>query len=580
MSSEQKQETSVVELICSECNLPIAGDRPRTDVTRYLSETSRCQCAKNPATTESASSPKPRTARAVELKVAFSVEDANQILSDRFEVISFLGQGGMGSVFKAKERDTEKIFAVKLLNPDLIDDDHSVRRFEQEAKAAMHLTHPHLAAVYEFGIGKNNTPYLVMDFLEGTTLDQLLQKEKYLDHRRAIDLFIQICEAIEYAHYKGVIHRDIKPNNIIVTKPQKDLEFAKLFDFGIAKVLSNQAIDFTQDMTQTGELFGSPLYMSPEQCRGANIDEKTDLYSFGCVMYKSLTGKHPFEGKNFIDTIVRIISTEPEKLTNVNPTDRLPQALEQLVHRCLSKDTKYRYQSASALKVDLECVRDGRPISKQDTADSQAQSVRQGRRGIYAAIMLMVLLVAVIAMTAVTVNLMDVHPVTGGSVGGSPGGSGGSAGSMGGGGGVGGTRLTTPDPYKDANYLDTLSYTYFSQGKYEQAIPLLEFGIKTYKENGKTSVGVGREDNFLAENYSHLGKCYLMLKRYKEAVPHYREALRMFRKWGDYQGGMMTEAVNDYAEVLRRLDKNDMANNMLDDYRAHKNLTSVPDPGK
>ena len=555
MSQDHLNEKVMVELVCADCGLPIAGDRPRTDVTRYLSETSRCQCQKADAGS-SKTSDKARSGKGIQVKVTFSVEDASEILAERFEVLSFLGHGGMGSVFKVKERASDKIFAVKLLNPQLVNDDSSVRRFEQEAKAAMHLTHAHLAAVYEYGMGKDDTPYLVMDFLEGTTLDQLLLKEKYLDHRRAIDLFIQICEAIEYAHYKGVIHRDIKPNNIIVTKPSQDLEFAKLFDFGIAKVLPNQAIDFTQDMTQTGDLFGSPLYMSPEQCQGTYLDEKTDIYSFGCVMYKTLTGKHPFEGKNFVDTIVRIIRTEPEKLSNVNPLDRLPKTLEEVVHRCLSKDTKYRYKSATALKADLECVRDGRAISKQETAESAASKDAMQRKAITVTLCLVAIMFAAAIMSSIMIATNKQATFVGN----------------------GNPQVVKIDPYADAQDFDNKAYTYFTSGKYEQAIPLLEFGIKTYKENGRTSVGAGREDNYLAENYSHLGKCYLMLKRYKEAVPSYREALRMFQRWGNYQGGMMPEAVEDYASVLRGLGREDLARAMQDDFRRNNNLSSIPEP--
>src|SRR5262249_5003913 len=132
------------------------------------------------------------------------------------------------------------------------------------------------------------------------------------------------------------------------------------------------------------------------------------------------------------------------------------------------------------------------------------------------------------------------------------------------------------DPYADAERLDQLSYSYFVKGDYERAIPLLEFGIKTYQENGNKNVGIGREDNYLAENYSHLGKCFLMLKRYAEAAPYYRKSLQMFQKWGNYRGSMMSEAVNDYASTLRGLGKNAEADKMLDEFKQLNNLTTIP----
>lgn len=547
MFDEELKKKEEVELICPDCRLPIAGTRPRTDVTRYLADLSRCRCreaalAQDDTQCEGARVPEQTE---ITIKVAFSSEDAGEILKDRFKVLSFLGRGGMGSVFKVEELSTGKIFAVKLLNPQMINDEHSVKRFEQEAKAAMHLTNANLAAVYEYGVGKNGTPFLVMDYLEGETLDQLLKKETLLGWRRAIDIFIQLCEAVNYAHSSGVLHRDIKPGNIMLTHPTTDMDFVKLFDFGIAKALPGQAIDLTQDMTQTGEIFGSPLYMSPEQCKGLAVDERGDIYSLGCVMYKTLTGKNVFEGKNFIDTVLKIVGTEAVELDILK--SELPASLLEILSRCLSKDPEYRYKNAALLQADLERVRDGQRISRMKSAPRQSSGRRSSSKRPFL-IARIALLLVVIGAFLFNSGLKHQPP-----------------------------PVVPLDQYNDAQRLDSLSYGYFSQGKYEQAIPLLEFGIKTYKEDGKKAMNSGgREDNYLAENYSHLGKCYLMLKRYKEAVPYYQESLRMFCKWGNYSGSMMPEAVNDYAEVLRGLGKSSDAEKMLQDFQQHNNLTKVP----
>ncbi len=560
----KKNETDLVTeeestLICADCNLPLAGSHARTNVTRYLAETSRCQCAnlKRTANDKPAAEPEKQPGlSAARVKVGLSLEDAREILKEKFEVESFLGKGGMGSVFKAKENLSKKVFAVKLLNPQLINDELSVKRFEQEAKACMHLTHPHLTAVYEYGLAADGTPYIVMDYLEGKTLDELINEKNYLDHMQAVDLFIQICEGMQEAHSKGVIHRDIKPNNIMITNPAAGLDFAKLFDFGIAKVLPDQQIDYTSDLTQSSDLFGSPAYMSPEQCRGLVLDQRSDIYSFGCVMYKTLTGSHPFEGKNFIDTVVKIITTEPQALKDANSRIHLPANLEKVVLRCIAPDREHRYKTASMLRFDLERVRDGKPVSEFESEKTAKKPKRTKPQA--SATPALIIGSALIALAGGLIFLApnrNAPAVNSGS-----------------------KNQVPIDPYSDAERLDSLSYTYFSQGKYEQAIPLLEFGIKTYKENGLTKIGRGREDNYLAENYSHLGKCYLMLKRYTEAVPSYKEALRIFRKWGNYPGGMMTEAVNDYALVLKEMGKSAMADAMLADYSKNNNLSSIPDP--
>ncbi len=560
---ELKTETDVAQLICADCGLPIAGEKARTDVTRYLADSSRCQCRltqTSPDGVDSSQTSGERETKLSKAKLSFSIEEAQSILDERFQVMEILGQGGMGTVVKAKEKASDKTFAVKLLNPQLIDDKSSVKRFEQEAKAAMMLTHAHLAAVYEYGIGKDDTPFLVMDLLEGKTLDQMLKAQNRLSQRQAIDIFIQICEALEHTHNNGLIHRDIKPSNIMVST-KNGIDYAKLFDFGIAKVLPNQTIDLTGDITQTGDLFGSPMYMSPEQCKGLDLDARTDIYSLGCVMYKTLTGQHPFEGKNFVDTIIKIVTTEAKAPSLIHPADYINKDLDRVVEACLRKDVKDRYQNARELKKDLECLRDNEALSsptqqrstqrkkKSEKAFSspKTQVVTYGLLGILLA-----------TFFATIYKVMNSAPPA-----------------------VPAQQNATPapvNPYKDAERLDQLSYTYFVKGKYEQAIPLLEFGIKTYKENGRRNVGAGREDSYLAENYSHLGKCYLKLGKFKEAVAPYRESLRIFSKWGKYPGGMMPEAVNDYAEVLRNLGATAKADEMLTDFETNQNLTSIPSP--
>ncbi len=563
MVQNEKVSTDSVEIICGTCGLPVGGATARTDVTRYLAETSRCQCnrerhaAPDESRGDSEFSPARRGAtHGIKLQICLSVEDAAEVLGERYEVLSFLGQGGMGSVFRVVDKTLGTTLAVKILNPNLVQNEDAVKRFEREAKASMQLSDPHLAAVYAYGMGLNQTPYLVMDYLEGKTLDRVLKESGSVDHHRALDLFIQICEGLAQAHSKGVVHRDIKPNNIMIIHPTADVEFAKVFDFGIAKVLPDQALDLTSDMTRAGELFGSPLYMAPEQCQDNPVDQRSDIHALGCVMYKTLTGVHPFEGKNILDTVAKIITAPAASMMDANHRNHIPKDLDAIVLKCLRKSPEDRYFGANELRSDLVKVRDGRPLewSAEDTPKPPVNSAL--RPALNYGIVTATLLFGFCALglylfaTSFSNSVSPSSPPIG----------------------------LPADPYKDAERLDQLSFTYYNNGDYERAIPLLEFGIKTYKANGNKKVagGTGREDVYLAENISHVGKCYLMLKKYPEAQNSFREALKIFQRWGFYPGGSMTEAVNDYASTLRGLGQSATADAMLKDFQANKNLTSIP----
>lgn len=540
---EQQRADSL--LVCGTCGLPASTE---------------CICAQIPSDEQNSSA----LLQSRLAEGSYSIDDARNILGERFEVIELLGQGGMGTVFKVRDTNIDAILAVKILNSSLMQDKNSVKRFQREAKAAMSLSDAHLAAVYEYGVGKG-APFLVMDYLEGDTLDSLLNSQGYFDQNRAVNLFVQICEGLAQAHQKGVIHRDVKPSNVIITRPGTTTEFAKIFDFGIAKVLPDQALDFTQDTTKTGELFGSPLYMAPEQCRGIQADQRTDIHALGCLMYKTVTGHHPFEGKNFLETVVKIVTTDPLSMRQAYPEANISAPLEQVILHCLEKDPDNRYQTMDALRNDLEKILDGKPILLKGVAGTTKhhsipppsltnvyrpapqRPVTDLFRTWFKALAWSCIIVCCVFLALFAVP----RPQSSSGV---------------------------SDPYADAERLDALSYNYFSQGDYERAIPLLEFGVKTYKKNGTkvTGGGLGREDNYLAENLSHLGKCYFKLKNYPKAIANYREALKMFKQWGNYFGGGMTECVNDYAATLRAVGRSKDADRMLAEYKNLNNLNKIP----
>jgi len=283
--------------------------------------------------------------------------------SAQYDMLEMIGYGGMGSVYKVRDRQRGGLFALKILHSELAKQPGAVKRFEQEATSASQLTHPNLVAVYQHGLLKEGQPYLLMDYVEGESLAHLLSKEKYLDTHQVTDIFLQVAEAVKHAHDKGVIHRDLKPSNILLTKAENGSYLVKLVDFGIAKVLTPTDKEMS-NLTQSGEIFGSPQYMSPEQCLGDQLDCRADLYSLGCVMYESLTGKPPFTANNPIKLVFKHINDAPPALLRPLQGHEISPGLKTIVMRCLEKDPADRYQSASELVRDLTLVQDGKPIEQ------------------------------------------------------------------------------------------------------------------------------------------------------------------------------------------------------------------------
>jgi len=272
------------------------------------------------------------------------------LLDDQYQILSVIGQGGMSIVYKARHLMMKKILAVKTLLPHLVLHPHSLERFRQESEAASHLHHPNIVTIHHFGFTPEGQPYLVMDYLEGTSLQALIRRDRCLPVDRACHIFVQIADALAHAHSHGVIHRDLKPSNILLVEHDGDPYYAKIVDFGIAKLLPQEGHESVA-LTQTGELFGSPLYMSPEQCKGEKLDAKSDVYSMGCLMYEALAGKPPLDGENTLDVLYKHINAVPPSITAHGP--RVPNKLETIVFKCLAKSPAQRYQSMDALREDL-----------------------------------------------------------------------------------------------------------------------------------------------------------------------------------------------------------------------------------
>lgn len=269
----------------------------------------------------------------------------------RYEVVRQVGAGGMGTVYEAEHVVLRKRVALKVLKQALAADRLAIARFEREAQACATLQHPNLMQVFDCGVTTDGCPYLVMEYIEGRNIAKVIKEEKKLSKETFFDVFIPVCNALAYAHSIGVVHRDLKPENIVLTRGMSG-EVPKLVDFGIAKV--EEMGGQLQVLTQTGELLGSPSYMSPEQCTGKPVDGRTDVYSLGCVMYEALTGKKAFYGENISTLLFEQMRREPDPPEKINTEkDELTAAVGGIIMKCLVKDVDARIQSMTELRDRL-----------------------------------------------------------------------------------------------------------------------------------------------------------------------------------------------------------------------------------
>ena len=273
--------------------------------------------------------------------------------AEKYEIISILGEGGMSIVYKANHKYMERIVAVKLLHEHLVGDPLAVQRFERESKAASSLSHQNIVTVHDFGMTKKGQAYFVMDCLEGESLADVLERDVRVPVADAISIFKQTCDGLEHAHKKGVVHRDLKPSNLVLIKQDDGSTLVKIVDFGIAKLIPKDGSKAKQQLTQTGEIFGSPLYMSPEQCNGTDLDHRSDIYSLGCLMYETVAGVPPFIGDNFINTVVKHINESPPLFEHTAPEASIPEQIEATINKCLAKDPADRYQNVAVLRQSL-----------------------------------------------------------------------------------------------------------------------------------------------------------------------------------------------------------------------------------
>ncbi len=263
-----------------------------------------------------------------------------KVLGNRYEIIEKIGGGGMARVYKARCRLLNRFVAIKVLRYELLEDEDFVNRFNVEAQAAASLSHANIVSIYDVG-KQGDIHYIVMEYIKGITLKEMINRNGYLPWEQGLNIAKQICSALEHAHNNNIIHRDIKPHNIMITMEGR----IKVTDFGIARAATSSTV------TLGGNTIGSVHYFSPEQARGSYTDERSDIYSLGIVMYEMLTGRVPFDAETPVSVAMKHIQEYPKKPRDIN--DEIPDVIESIILKAISKEQNHRYASAADMMVDI-----------------------------------------------------------------------------------------------------------------------------------------------------------------------------------------------------------------------------------
>jgi len=281
---------------------------------------------------------------------------AGHSIAGRYEIVEKIGQGGMAALYKVEDLILGEPFVIKIIRPEVAVKEINQKRFRQEARAARDLNHPNIVAVHAYDISPEGYPYMVMDYVDGYDLGKVLKLQS-LSSKAFFDIFTQVTSALVHAHSRGVIHRDVKSSNILVSLSKEGKLWAKLVDFGIAKLIYPMG-DQTQVLTNAGQTVGSPAYMSPEQAQGKKIDARSDIYSLGCVMFEAISGQLPFKGSTAVQLAMQHVSAPAPALARI--TSRCPHNLDRVIQHCLEKNPEHRYQNMFDLRTDLKLVADGK----------------------------------------------------------------------------------------------------------------------------------------------------------------------------------------------------------------------------
>lgn len=446
--------------------------------------------------------------RATDPSTAFQPGD---VIDGHYEVLAAIAAGGCGFVYKVNDVLMQKVFALKILNKDVVSE-KSMLRLRKEAQAAAKLDHPNLVRSIYFGLIDDAQPYLVMDFADGPTLSEYLKQHGAIPWTEALRIFIPVCNAVAYAHSQGVIHRDLKPANIMLTgyAGGKDAITPKVVDFGIAKMLDESD---ALALTKTGEVFGTPLYMSPEQWAGTGVDERSDIYGLGCVLFEALSGAPPFQGKTAMETMTRHASETPPSLQEASLGRQFPCGLEKVVAKMLAKKSGDRYQTFSQVVDDLNLVQTG------DVDRMSAMAERGSKSPLHSIFSNPFTWVSIAVVSIICGIALFLHQPT------KPAAT------------VPGTaqkqgmdpvlpseesiiaqQSTNPDE------LIKLAVQLEKEGKYVQSENVLKRTIKLNEKNSPPN------STALADSLYHLGLCFVHQDRYADAEPLFKQSLKSAEK--------------------------------------------------
>lgn len=475
-------------------------------------------------------------------------------LSESYELLGELGSGGMGCVLKAKHKILGQYVAIKKISEKGSKDESHLKRFTNEAKAASLLKHENIAGLREFGIDKDGSPYAVMDFVSGQSLSQLIDsQENGLDPSTTLQIAMQVARGLAHAHSQGIIHRDIKPSNIMVESNEETAELkATIVDFGIAKITSSEATK----LTQTGEVYGSPSYISPEQALGQQVDCRADIYSLGCVIYECLSGKTPYQGENAMQTAMKHINAPIPDLKKTCKKD-LPPGLAELVSICLQKEPESRYHSAGELLAALSAISEGRKASLHGRASAKGFLRRHRSWIITANVILVMLLCAFTVSQSLNRSAQISQP------GASP--------------SEAEAAIVRDLPLSDFAKLAVTNdmgkaYADYNAGKYLQSafalsntnnilkaeIPKLEELIKNAENKDKRRklrADLYQLRWFIAENLVHISDCLRRSNDLARAMESIEEAMPIFEEAANRVGTSNPSIKQAYAEYLSVLEK-------------------------
>jgi predicted Ser/Thr protein kinase len=455
--------------------------------------------------------------------------EAGEIFAGHYRIEKELGAGGMGRVYLVTHTMLNKPFALKIILPQRDLDEDDVQRFLNEAKTLHELQHENIVRIFEFGMTDDSQPYQILDYIDGPTLSRKSDRPVDYTYREKLSIALQVSEGLRYAHSHGVLHRDIKSSNIIVQRLAEGKVKASIIDFGIAKA----DIHDGRTLTRTGDVVGSPAYVSPEQALGHKLDARADLYSLGVVLYELFTGRLPFEGENPMVQMVARLNEQPP----IEPLRKaVPPSLQNVILRCLARDRDRRYADAGQLSAALSDVIAGRKVAAASKLSPKMVAICAGAA-------CLALAFGFFAQRTLTAYQPPDSAIP--------------------------LQGTAGSVMSAAYDIDQKAYQYYASGQYEDAIDMLKFGEQAaqrkYAQEPTFNNGW-----FRAENKMFIGQCYIGLKKYADAEPYLAEAWSYFSTKYPYNHSTVGSSANYYAMALKGVGKEDEAKKVRDSFAAFR----------